>query len=73
MRCAQNGNSMHREPRRIRIEQRDILLEIDEAMHAKRPGTANSDVNVFALPVEVTYGLLNRIVDEIKRLRENAK
>jgi hypothetical protein len=55
--------------KRVRIQRRDILEELDEDMHCKRPGTANSDINVFALPVEVTYGVLIRAVDEIKRLR----
>jgi hypothetical protein len=52
---------------------RDVVEEIQEAMACKRPGTANSDINVFALPVEVTYGLLDRAIREIERLREKGK
>lgn len=35
----------------------------------QRPGTADSDVNVFALPVQITYGDLTLAILEIERLR----
>jgi hypothetical protein len=60
-------------PRRHRVLQRDVLVDLDEMMHAKRPGTANSDINVFALECSVTYELLERLRREIERLRALVK
>lgn len=51
---------------------RDILEELEEAernMDKMRPGTANSDINTFDLPVEIKRGQLYGAVREIKRLR----
>lgn len=54
------------------LKRRDILEELEEAerdMDKMRPGTANSDVNTFDLPVEIKRGQLYRAVKEIRRLR----
>lgn len=48
----------------------DIVKRLEETLlGAMRPGTANSDVNVYALPIEVATGHLYQAIDEIKRLR----
>jgi hypothetical protein len=55
--------------RRARIVLPDVLEELRAATSGMRPGTANSDINTFTLPVEITYGLAYRLEREIKRLR----
>ncbi len=50
---------------------RDVLEQLDEVMQNNmRPGTANSDINVFAIEYPVPYGLLHLIKKEIIELRE---
>lgn len=53
----------------------DVLTQLEEAQASfehTRPGTADSDVNVFALPVSVPYGVVMRAIKEIERLRSVA-
>ena len=57
-------------PRKCRVLKRDVLEELNEAMlNQMRPGTANSDINVFDLDYPIKYGLLVRLRNEIVRLR----
>jgi hypothetical protein len=57
-----------------RIVRSDVLEDLKDVMHNNmrsnmRPGTADSDVNVYAIEYPVTYGLLVRLKKEIERLR----
>jgi hypothetical protein len=48
----------------------DIVERLEAVMdNAMRPGTANSDINTFSLPIEVTRGDVYSAIAEIKRLR----
>jgi hypothetical protein len=48
----------------------DILVRLKAAAHDNmRPGTGDSDVNVFAQPIIVTYGHIAQAIQEIERLR----
>jgi hypothetical protein len=61
------------EPRRrtVRI---DILEELENVMNNNmRPGTGNSDINVFSIEYPVRYGLLVQIRNEIVQLRKAAE
>jgi len=55
-----------------KTRQPDILDCLREAVNTPRPGTADSDINVFALPVTLTYGVVERAIREIERLRRLA-
>jgi hypothetical protein len=46
----------------------DILDRLHSAL-TMRPGTADSDVNVLALPVDVPYGDVSDAISEIQKLR----
>lgn len=49
----------------------DIIEELEAAKDmGMRPGTSNSDINVFAEPVQLPYGVVARAISEIRRLRE---
>ncbi len=49
----------------------DVLLVLDRIMESNmRPGTADSDVNVFAIEYPVPYGFLWRLRNEIIELRK---
>lgn len=55
---------------RVRI-MHDVLEDLNELLTKQmRPGTADSDVNVFAIEYPVPYGLLIRLHDEIVKLRQ---
>jgi hypothetical protein len=48
----------------------DIVKRLRESMtNNMRPGTADSDINVFALPAVTTWGILESAIREIERLR----
>ena len=56
----------------MRVKHKDIVDELKEYVAAAkllRPGTADSNINVFALPVEVHTGVLERAIAEIEHLR----
>ena len=53
----------------VRVRRKDIVETLREIL-SLRPGTANSDVNVFDIPCEVPLGVLYRCLDEIERLRK---
>lgn len=56
-----------------RIVRKDVLEDLKDVMHNNmRPGTSDSDVNVYAIEYPVTYGLLRRLQLEIERLRAGA-
>lgn len=49
---------------------RDIVESLKEALVAGMvPGTSDSDINVYALPITVTRAHLQLAIDEIQRLR----
>ena len=48
---------------------KDIVEVLKEALN-RRPGTADSDVNVFAIPVTIQWGDVVRAYEEIERLRD---
>lgn len=53
-----------------RIVRKDVLEDLEDVMNNNmRPGTGDSDVNVFAIEYPVPYGLLVRVKKEIERLR----
>jgi hypothetical protein len=54
------------------LRYKDLLEELDQVMQL-RPGTSDSDVNVYAIEYPVTYGLLTRIRKEIEDLRTTIK
>ena len=57
-------------PRRARVIQKDVIEELDHILDYKfRPGTADSDINVFSIEYPVPYYLLLRLREEIVRLR----
>lgn len=56
--------------RRFRTAPRDVLDELQEEVLSLRPGTADSNVNVFEITYPVRYGLILQMRDEIKRLRQ---
>lgn len=60
------GYDMTRDPKR------DVLELLKEAMDRSRPGTANSDVNVFAIEYPIPYFILDGLKKEIERLRSLA-
>jgi hypothetical protein len=54
------------------MQRRDVVQELQNALHDDmRPGTADSNVNTYELPVTVKRGLLSLALHEIKRLRAN--
>jgi hypothetical protein len=63
-------NILTTKPRRVRVEHKDVIEELDEILDWKyRPGTADSDINVFSIEYPVPYYLLLRLREEIVRLR----
>lgn len=53
------------------LRRKDVLDELRDAIrNGMRPGTHDSDVNVYELPCTVTYGLLRRLELEIEKLRK---
>jgi hypothetical protein len=55
--------------RQVRVDILDRLKKAGEM----RPGTANSDVNVYATPVSLTWGDVDAAVKEIERLRAHER
>jgi hypothetical protein len=55
--------------RQVRVDILDRLKKAGEM----RPGTANSDVNVYATPVSLTWGDVDAAVKEIERLRTHER
>ncbi len=55
--------------RKARVDILDHLKKAGEM----RPGTANSDVNVYAQPVHLTWGDMDAAIKEIERLRAHER
>ena len=51
-------------PKRERVLQ--AVEAAKEALTCKRPGTANSDVNTYALPVEVPAWVLHILIAQVE-------
>jgi hypothetical protein len=54
---------------KLRVRDVDILELLEQAMAMPIRGTANSDVNVFANPMELPRAVVERAIKEIKWLR----
>ena len=60
----------------VSVKHRDIVDELKEyivtAKETYRPGSADSSINPFAIPVQLHTGVLERAIAEIERLRLKA-
>ena len=62
------------ERRKLVRDTRDVLEKLDDAIHnTKLPGSADSDINVFAIEYPIRYGILDELRREIVRLRKQVE